>query len=114
MQLGAFRDAVMVSVLPQTQACKDRVGLINRAVSVSAVCGVIVFGQSKESVRRYAKRRFGLWCVVAEEFATVIDLPIVAVIKDQPRIIRIRCGPGESLFDTVAVNVEIHSILRAC
>src|SRR5437016_1001491 len=84
VQLGWFRDSVVIRVLPQSQRIEDRITLIDYSVAISAVCRLVVFGKSIESVETNAGRWWWLLRERTEQFRAIVNRAVAIAIEHQP------------------------------
>src|SRR5262245_50067900 len=98
----------MVNVLPQSQLSEDGISFINHAVAVSAKRPFVEHGQRLETDRRISWQT--LRRDVAEQFRSVIDLPVLIPIKHEPGIGRSAIRPGDSARFAVSEEVKHHAV----
>lgn len=55
-QLGRFRDAVVIHILPEAEARKDRVSFANGFIAVAAIQGLVIFRKRPEAVSLFPQR----------------------------------------------------------
>src|SRR5687767_1004004 len=96
-------NAIVISILPEPQPEKNGVSPRNHTVGVSPIHGLIVFSKSKKPICRYTTWRRKLRRVVAKQFCSVVYAPVITMVQHQPRIVRSRSCPGQSIFYAIAV-----------
>jgi hypothetical protein len=84
VKLFQFRDPVVVRVLPEPQAGKDRVALIDQPIAIASVDSFVKFRQGQKSV---LVRRWWLQGKVTKQFSAIIDGPVCVAIQCEPRVI---------------------------
>ena len=111
VQLPCFRDAVVISVLPETKACEDRVFVINDSIAVASVLRLVVLGKRKKTVATDAQRWLWLRREVAEEFRSTINRPIAITVKCKPCIIGSYCCPCSLFSNGIIVDIKVNAAL---
>jgi hypothetical protein len=109
VQLGCFGYAIVICVLPQPKARKDRIVPGYETVAVAAVLRDVKNGERQEPIFLGTG---GLHGEVAEQLPSGVDRVVSVTVKSQPRIIGIGCRPGQSIKRSVAGDIEIYPICR--
>src|SRR5258708_6089750 len=99
----------MVFVNPQEQTRKDRVTVIDDAVAVAAILGLIELGQGKIPIPVV---RLRLLRKVAEQFLAIVDSAVSVAVQRQEGVSRTRCSPCYRNGIACSADIKQHSLLR--
>jgi hypothetical protein len=110
MKLRWLRDAVVIRVLPQSQAGEDRISGIDHGITIATFCRFIKLSKRKKSISRNSRWWSGLMRRAAKQFTAIIDHSVAISVQNEPRVATAGSSPRKTIRDSMVIKVEIYTV----